>query len=54
MHVLMAFGGMSEFSSLALKDENGEMIPEANERLRELAAQLWAGARGMQAALMNK
>jgi len=54
MHVLMAFGGMSEFSSLALADENGELLPEANERLRELAAQLWAGARGMQAALMNR
>ena len=54
MHVLMAFGGMSEFSVLALTDKNGDLIPEANERLRELAAQLWAGARGMQAALMNK
>ena len=53
-HTLMAFGGMSEFSSLALKDENGKLLPEANERLRELAAQLWAGARGTQAALMNK
>jgi hypothetical protein len=54
MHVLMAFGGMSEFSSLALTNENGEMLTEENEKLRELASQLWAGARGMQTALMNK
>jgi len=54
MHILMAFGGMSEFSSLALKDENGEMLPEANEKLRELASQLWAGARGTQTMLMNR
>ena len=53
-HILMAFGGMSEFSSLALKDENGALLPKANERLRELASHLWAGARGMQAAIMNK
>jgi hypothetical protein len=53
-HVLMAFGGMSEFSSLALSGEDGELLPRANERLRELASQLWAGARGMQAALDKK
>jgi len=52
-HTLMAFGGMSDFSSLVLKDENGELISEANDKLRELAAHLWASARGMQAMLMN-
>jgi hypothetical protein len=53
-HILTAFGGMSEFSSLALKDENGAMLTEENEKLRELASHLWAGARGLQAAIMSK
>ena len=53
-HVLMAFGGMSEFGSLALTDSDGNLLPEANERLRELASQLWSGARGMQTALLNR
>jgi len=53
-HVLMAFGGMSEFGSLALTDADGNLLSEPNERLRELASQLWSGARGMQTALMNR
>lgn len=50
-HVLMAFGGMSAFTQLQLQDEDGQPIPEANERLQMLSGHLWAATRGVQGSL---
>ena len=51
-HVLMAFGGMSNFMQLQLVNETGEPLLEANERLEALATNVWAAARGVQGSLL--
>lgn len=53
-HVLLAFGGMSDFRRLQITDAAGEPLPEANERLEFLATQLWAAARSMQGVLVEE
>ena len=52
-HVLMAFGGMSNFTRLELTGESGASLPEVNERLQFLATQLWAATRSMQGVLAS-
>ena len=54
VHVLTAFGGMNDFNEVVLTGEDGRPLAEENERLQKLAAQLWAAARGMQAALSTR
>jgi hypothetical protein len=51
-HVLMAFGGMSNFKQLMLTNIDGQPLVEANERLQTLSAQLWATARSVQGYLV--
>ncbi len=53
-HILMAFGGMSNFDRMVLTDESGKPAQQANERLRNLAEQIWLGARGLQAYLVSE
>lgn len=52
-HVLMAFGGMSTFKQLVLTDAANQPLVEANERLLELASQLWAVTRSVQGFLVS-
>ncbi|MDH5506060.1 MAG: hypothetical protein OEZ02_02435 [Anaerolineae bacterium] len=52
-HVLTAFGGLSDFKQLVLTDEVGEPLPDANQRLADLSANLWASARSTQAFVMQ-
>ena len=52
-HVLMAFGGMSDFRQLLLTDATGQPLADANERVQTLSAQLWATARSVQDFLVS-
>ena len=52
-HILMAFGGMSDFRQLRLIDAAGQPLAEANERLLALSSQLWATARSVQGFLVS-
>jgi hypothetical protein len=45
-HVMSAFGGMSDFTAIKLKDA------EADERMQNLSTQLWYAARGLQGVLL--
>jgi len=49
-HILAAFGGVSDFNRLVLEDDSGT----ANDTLRQLAEQIWLGARGVQAHLYTQ
>lgn len=53
-HVLTAFGGMSEFRELQIRDTNGELLPDANEKLAALSAQIWVSARSIQTHLQDR
>lgn len=53
-HVLMAFGGMSQFKELQIHDANGELVPDANEKLAALSGQIWTSARTIQTYLYEQ
>ncbi len=52
-HVLMAFGGMSDFTRLQLTDETGQPLPDENEQLQRMSQHLWAATRSMQGYLTS-
>lgn len=52
-HILMAFGGMSDFTQSELTDASGNPLPEANARLQFLSTQLWAATRSVQGVLAS-